>query len=291
MARIAVTGAPGFVGRHLIPLLVRDGHEVRGLARRGSAVSPVLDAIAMVRGDVRSLDEMRSVIEGCDMVIHLAASFSPRDDVPEITLIGTTNVVRASQESGIQRLVYLSCLGADAAAPPFYASKWRAENLVRSSGLSHVILRPSLALGRDDGLLGPLAQLIGSFPVIPIPGRGEHRLQPIDVDDLARCILISLTSDAMENELVSVGGSTFVTFRQLTDLVSGHLGISKSKLLVPRRWLPALSQMLPAPGCALYSPPRLDQFLQGGVSSPGIVPRMFGFQPASIVRRLDDYLA
>lgn len=291
MARIAVTGAPGFVGRHLIPLLLEDGHDVRGLARRGSAVPPQLGAIETVHGDVRSLDETRKVIEGRDLVVHLAASFSPWDDVEEINLVGTRNVVQASQELGVQRLIYLSCLGADAAAPPFYSSKWRAENLVRGSGLSHMILRPSLVLGPDDGILKPLAQVIQLFPVVPVPGRGQHRLQPIDVEDLARCILISLTSDAVENELVSVGGSIYVTLRQLIDLVSGHLGVLKPKLLVPYRWIPVAAQILPDPACALFSRPRLDQFRHGVVASPGIVPRMFGFEPVSIVQRLGQYLA
>jgi NADH dehydrogenase len=292
MAGVAITGAAGFVGSHVVPLLVREGFEVRGLARPGSDASSLAGTIEISRGDVRSLDRLRTLVDGCDYVIHLAASFSPLDDVGEIITAGTQNVVSAAREAGVKRLIYLSCLGADAAAEnAFFAAKWKDESAVRGSDLPYVILRPSLVMGRRDGVVQPLAQLIRTAPAIPIPGKGENRQQPIDVDDLARCVLISLTSNAVTNELVSVGGTLFLTIRQLVDLIAGQIGVSKPKLLIPYCFLPLIAPSLPDGSRDIFVQPRLAQFRHGVVASPGIVQREFGFEPSSVVQRLAHYLS
>ncbi len=290
--RIAVTGATGFVGRHLVPTLMAQGHEVRGLVQYSSDTSGLSDAVELIRGDVRSLDPVHSLLEGCDSVVHLAASFSPADDVAGIIAAGTQNLLAAAREAGVKRLVYLSCLGADAAAEALlYAAKWQAEMFVRASELPHVILRPSLIVGRGDGVTQPLAGLIRSLPAIPVPGNGQYRQQPIDVEDLCRCVQVALREDALTDETVSVGGPMFVTYRQLVDLISGALDIQKPKVLIPPTLLPAVSWLLPASARELLQQPRLAQFQHGVVASPGIVQRMFGFQPRSIVPRLSEYLA
>lgn len=292
MTRIAVTGVSGFVGRRVASLLVEEGHQVRGLARSALDTTGWPGTVELVRGDVRSLDTVRTLLDGCDGVVHLAGGFSSAADSAETITVGTRHVVTAARDAGSKRLVHLSCLGADAAADvPFYVAKWQAETVVRASGLAYTILRPSLVLGRGDGVLRPLSDLIRALPIVPIPGRGQHRQQPIDVEDLARCVLLTLTGEELIEEMVSVGGPMFVTLRQLVDLIAGQLDVCKPKLLVPPALLPVIARLLPAPARPLFAEPRLAQWRQGVVASPGIVPRMFGFEPRSIVRRLAEYLA
>lgn len=291
MARTAVTGATGFVGRQVVARLLREGNEVRALARFSSDTSRLTDAVEVVRGDVRGPEAVRALLKDCRSVVHLAPGFSSDDDVADISTSGTRAVIEAARNAGVERLVLMSCLGADAAASSFYAAKWKAEMLVRASDIPFTILRPSLVLGQGDGVLQPLAGLVRTLPVIPVPGKGQHRQQPIDVEDLARCVLVAMTEERLKDETVSVGGSIFVTFRQLVDLVSGQLGVIKPKVLVPSRLVPILAHALPAGGRALFLRPRLDQFKHSVVASPGIVQRTFGFEPRPIVPRLADYLA
>jgi len=186
----------------------------------------------------------------------------------------------------------LSGVGADAAAPsPFHAAKWKAETLVRSAPIPWSILRPSLVLGPGDGITGPLAGLLRCFPVVPIPGRGQERHQPIDVDDLVRCIVLAANGEAAENEMVSVGGPMFVPLRQLVDLVAGELHVTKGKLLLPKRLIPLFASVLPGGARGLFEGPRLAQLQTGVVASPLIVQREFGFEPAWITKTLPQYLA
>jgi nucleoside-diphosphate-sugar epimerase len=287
MARITVIGAAGFVGRHVVPLLLAEGHEIKTLDRHPSSEG----RIEAVPGDVRDPDTVRDALKDCETVVHLAAGMSTENGMKEIVTGGTQNVVTAAREASVQRIIFMSCLGAEAASTsPFFVAKWRAEQLVRSSELPFTILRPSLVVGRGDGVLEPLARLIKTLPIVPIAGGREVRFQPIDVEDLARCVQISIGSDDLQGESVSVGGPLFMTLRQLVDLVSDHLGVSKPKVLVPDASLAALSQILPSSMRVLFQEPRIEQLRSGVVASPGIVDRMFGFEPRSIVSRLAEYL-
>ena len=83
----------------------------------------------------------------------------------------------------------------------------------------------------------------------------------------------------------------FITFRQLVDLIAGELGLVATKALVPLRLLPVLTRFLPDAARALYAEPGVARFSHGVVASPGIVERMFGFEPTSVLPRLAEYLA
>lgn len=295
MARVGVTGASGFVGRELIPDLLDAGHEVRGLARHSpnhTGSRATIAGFSFMAEDVRDRSAVSRLVKECDFVIHLAASLSAEDSIEDIVIRSMEAVAGACKESGVRRLVFLSCQGADAAShSPFYAAKWKAEAILRGSGVPYTIIRSSLILGHDDGVVRPLANLIRAMPVVPVPGRGEHRQQPIDVQDVARCIVQAMQDTGLENETVGIGGPTFLTLRQLIDLVGGQLGLARPKLLIPPPVFASLMSSIPAVKRAtLFQGARLAQWEHGVVASPGAVQRVFGFEPASIVSRLPGYL-
>lgn len=295
MTQIAVTGVSGFVGRHLVPLLLREGQRVRGLARsspEGTGAAGTIEGFEFIPGDVRDASAVSHLLTGCEAVVHLAASFDRADDGAAINEEGTRTLVAAAKAAGITRLVFLSCQGADAAAPTaFQRSKWKAEVLIRGAGIPYTILRSSLIVGNGDGVVRPLADLILSWPAIPLPGDGQQRQQPIDVDDLCRCLVAALAGDALQDQTVAVGGPTFVTVGQLVDLISGELNVLKPKVHIPYRANSLVARALPVPARFLFLEPRLSQLQHGVVASPGIVERTFDFKPADVIQSLARYLA
>jgi NADH dehydrogenase len=293
--RVAVSGASGFVARHLIPLLLSDGHEVRGLARHAvedTGAGGTAAGFTFFPGDVRRREDAATLCDGCAALIHLAASFDPKDNIADINGRGTRTLVEAVRAAGVGKIVHLGCLGAEAASrSAFYRSKWRAEQLVRASEVPYTILLPSLVVGNGDGVVRPLAHLIRALPAIPLPGNRDARLQPIDVGDLCRCIVAALEGDRFNEAMLSIGGPMYLTLSELAELVAAEVGRNIPRVLVPHMLATAARRCLPASARALFAEARRAQFAHGVVASPGTVRRTFGFEPANIALRISRYLA
>ncbi len=148
-------------------------------------------------GDVTEPATLPAALVGVDAVVHLVAL--PRDwnggaDLLRVNLGGTENMLAAMQQAGVRRLVHLGALGvADREELNYAKSKARAETAVRASGLDWTILKPSLLFGPGDGFFNIVAGLVRvPVPLVPVPGNGMSRFQPIHVGDLARCARLAL---------------------------------------------------------------------------------------------------
>ena len=205
MSTILVTGASGFVGSHVVPSLLAGGppgRRARPDARRRARWSSARAARATsaqdveIRiGDVTRPGHARPGAWPASMrVVHLAAI--PRDfnggaDLRLVNTEGTRAVVAAMREAGVRRLVHMGAMGvADDPTLHYASSKAKAEALVRDSGLGWTILKPSLQFGEGDGFFNIIAGLVRLSPgVVPVPGDGDGRFQPIHVDDVAAVVV------------------------------------------------------------------------------------------------------
>ena len=286
MTTIAVSGGTGFIGSVLTTALKSEGHEVRILARNGAADAPG----TTIRGDVRDRSAVEKVLEGAEAVIHLAPGVAPVNQREDSVVVGAQTLCEVAASTGVRRLVYLSCQGADAGARQSYLlDTWRAETIVRSCGVTSIVLRSSLVLGRGSVLLTALSTMLRVLPVLPVPGRGDVRFQPIDVQDVAQCLMLAATDpeEISESHTVSLGGPEFLTYRQLADLLGAALQVDRPKLLVP----PAIAlRILPGRMSAPFSEPWLSLLTSGVVASPGVVQRYFNFQPASVIPTIGAYV-
>jgi len=250
---ILVTGASGFVGRHVVRALAARGDLVRALVR-DAAGAAVLDDVdcELARGDVTDPASLGEAVSECDSIVHLVAIIAGRPAAFEHVIAeGTANVVAAAKEADVRRIVHMSALGVGPATKdtvPYYRAKWTAEESVRGSGLGHAILRPSFVFGPDGGALPQFLRIARLAPVTPIVGEGTQCLQPVWVDDLARGVLLALDrSDTMEIEL---GGPDVVDWNELWERLKRALGTKRHSLHVPM-WLmrpqALLLERLPSP--------------------------------------------
>ena len=300
MSSILVTGASGFVGSHAIPELLAGGHRVVALVRTRTAGEVVLGRLSSVEranvevrtGDVTRPETIAPALEGVDSALHLAAiprDFSGGADLRLINTEGTRTVVRAMEAAGVRRLVHMSALGVTDDPTLHYASsKARAERIVGESSLDWTILKPSLQFGPRDGFFNIVADLVRMSPgVVPVPGSGLARFQPIHSADVARVARASLEHPEAIGQTFEFGGPRYWTYREIVAEVLAALG--KRRLIVP----------MPVPLIALVArtaefvrlpfPVASDQLRQLKLDNVGpldTVETQFGFRPREMAGQL-----
>ena len=234
---IAVVGATGFVGSHLVPYLVEKGHRVVAISRGGRRLAGWSDAVEPRAADVTE-GRFDEALDGADAVVHLVAI--PRETggrrFEQVNVDGTRRVVAAAERVGARRFVHLSVLGvADDPKLAYLHSKWRGEEAVRSSRLDWVILRPSLMFGTGDGFFRLIRTTLRwwSPGVVVIPGKGDARFQPLSVDDLAIGVEKILTESGRAGSVYELGGPAWLTYREIVDEVMWVTRMKRLKIGMP----------------------------------------------------------
>jgi uncharacterized protein YbjT (DUF2867 family) len=234
---ILVTGGTGFIGQHLVRQLVTQGYDVRILLRP-SLQSPNLPTGLPVQVAVSSLNDvrgLRAALKGINAVFHLAGTetLGIRSNLEGVDIDGTKSLASAAKEAGIDRLLYLSHLGADkASAFPVLKAKAIAESLITHSGLQSTIFRTAVVYGPNDHFTTLFSRIIKISPLaLLIPGNGSTLLQPIWVQDLVTCMIMALENPACANKTYQVGGGDSISFLDI-------LGIIMDKIKIHRRTIP-----------------------------------------------------
>jgi uncharacterized protein YbjT (DUF2867 family) len=300
MSTILVTGASGFVGRHMIPVLLAGGHRIVALVRTPTAGETVLGrltpeeraAVEWRIGDVTGPQDLPAAMAGVDSVLHLVAI--PRDwsrgaDMRRINTEGTRNVVEAMRVAGVARLVHMGALGVEDDPRLQYASsKAKAERLVRESGLDWTILRPSIQFGEGDGFFNIIANLVRMSPgLVPVPGDGRSRFQPIHVRDTARVARASFEDSSTIGESFDLGGPRYWTYREITGEVLAALGTRRLILPMP---VPIIRLVAGAAELVRFPfPVATDQLRQLRLDNTGpldLIPSRFGFEARDMAGQL-----
>jgi uncharacterized protein YbjT (DUF2867 family) len=242
---IAIVGATGFVGSHLVPHLVGAGHRVIAISRDGRRLTEWGDAVVARAADVATGTGVDEALAGAEAVVHLAAI--PRETsgrrFAEVNVRGTERVVAATERAGVGRFVHLSVLGvADDPKLAYLYSKWRGEQAVRASSLDWVVLRPSLMFGTGDGFFNLVKTTLRYWSpgIVAIPGKGDTRFQPLSVDDLAIGVEKSVTDAGRAGSVYELGGPEHLTYRQIVDAVMRATGMRRLKVGIP---IPVISAL------------------------------------------------
>jgi uncharacterized protein YbjT (DUF2867 family) len=245
---VAVVGASGFVGSHVVPHLARQGHRVRAVSRDGRRLPDWDEMVTAAAADIETGAGLEAALAGADALVHLAAI--PREQggrtFEEVNVRGVSRTLAAARAGGVRRVVHLSVLGASEDPGLRYLhSKWRGEQLVRDSGLEWVILRPSLLFGEGDGFFNLVKVTLTwwSPGVVAIPGDGSARFQPLSVDDLAIAVDRSLAEEERSGSVYELGGPDHVTYRQVVDRVMQVTGKRRLKLNMPIPLISALTSV------------------------------------------------
>jgi uncharacterized protein YbjT (DUF2867 family) len=232
---ILVTGASGFVGRHVVRELATSGTRVRAMVRtaRGASALEGIDC-ELVRGDVTDPASLRAASRGMRTIVHLVSIVEGSPATFErVMATGTGNLVEAARETAVRRIVLMSALGTGPGATvPYFRAKWAAEQAVSSSGVEHVVLRPSFVFGTDGGALPRFLRIARLAPVTPVIGPGTQRVQPIWVSDLVRAVALAVGVEET-GAPVELGGPEAVTWSEFWRRLKVALGTRRPAVHVP----------------------------------------------------------
>jgi len=243
-----VTGGSGFVGSYVVKELLRHGHTPVCLVRQARRLLdkvPLTDQsrIQTVPGTLARPDAVRRAVEGTDAVIHLVGIINetPRHSFRRVHIDGTRVVVDAAKAAGVRRFVHMSALGARPdAVSRYHLTKYEAEQVVRAGGLDWTVFRPSVIHGPESEFMQLVKVLArpklryGPIPAMPYFGRGEGKLQPVSVRDVAHCMAASIHMPETIGQTYSMGGPEVYDWKQLYALCSQAIsGKTRRQVSVP----------------------------------------------------------
>lgn len=235
---VTIFGGSGFVGRHLVRALARDGWRIRVAVRRpdlAGHLQPLgaVGQIHAVQANLRYRDSVARAVQGADAVVNLVGILaeSGRQSFQAVQAQGARIIAEEAARAGISNVVQLSAIGADAESPANYArSKAAGEAAVLAHIPGAVILRPSIVFGPEDQFFNRFARMAQFLPFLPLIGGGDTKFQPVFVGDVAAAAAKALAGEAKPG-IYELGGPDVRSFKALLEAI---LAIThRRRLLVP----------------------------------------------------------
>ncbi len=240
-ALATVFGGSGFVGRHTVRALVRNGYRVRAAVRRpdlAGHLQPMggVGQIHAVQANLRYPDSVARAVEGARIVVNLVGvlTSSGAQSFEAVHAEGARAVARAAKAAGAEHMIHVSAIGADAnSAGQYGRTKAAGEAAVLAEFPEAVILRPSIIFGPEDEFFNRFAAMSTQAPLLPLIGGGRTKFQPVYVGDVAAAIVAAAEGKARPGAVYELGGPEVQTFRKLLERTLAYAGRDRGFMPMP----------------------------------------------------------
>jgi uncharacterized protein YbjT (DUF2867 family) len=219
-----VTGAFGFTGKYISRMLLEQGKRVKTLTGHPERPNPFGARVEVAPFNFDNPSELTESLWGATTLYNTYWVRFPHGEVTFERAVENSRVlIGAAAEAGVRRLVHISITNASEASQIAYF-RWKGvlERAVAESGLSFAIVRPSLIFGTEDIIINNIAWLLRCYPVFPVLGKGDYRLQPVFVEDLAEIVLEA--GAETEDMVMDAVGPEVYTFDGMLRLIAEKIG-------------------------------------------------------------------
>ena len=235
---IAIFGAGGFLGKHLMRELTKLDYRIK-VATRNPYLKGYLKPlgspgqIELFKTNIFNPKDVKNILENCDLVINLVGILyeNKNQKFNEIHSEFPNMLSNLCNEIGIRNLVHVSALGIKEKHSSIYMqSKFKGEKNIQENFKPSVILRPSVVFGPEDKFFNTFASLAQFSPALPLIGGGKTKFAPIYVGDVAKAIVKALELNNSEPKIYELGGPENYSFKELMEILLNE--IKKKRLLI-----------------------------------------------------------
>ena len=233
---VLVTGATGYIGGRLVPLLLKAGYPVRVMVRDPIRLQgrSWLEQVEVVKGDVLEPDTLDQALEGIDMAYYLIHSMRGGDDFHERDIRAAQNFGAAAKGQHVQRIIYLGGLGdGSSELSQHLRSRQNTGEALRESGIPVTEFRAGIIVGSGSLSFEMIRYLTERVPIMICPRWIETRIQPLGIRETLEYLVSALDTPASSGEIIEIGGSEVITYRDMMFGYAEARGLRRYMIPVP----------------------------------------------------------
>jgi len=234
--RVAVTGAFGYSGRYIAQELLANNHEVLTLTNSTNRPNPFGTRIRAVPFHFDRSELLAESLRGIDVLINTYwVRFDHKLFTHTEAVANTRVLFDAAKCAAVRRIIHISITNPDIHSRlPYFRGKAELEQSLQSLGMSYCILRPTVLFGKEDVLINNIAWVLRRLPIFGVFGKGDYRMQPIYVGDLAKAVAKKV-AELQRSIVEAIGPETF-TYRELVKTIASVLGLKRAVIGIPPVW-------------------------------------------------------
>ena len=217
--KILLTGANGYIGKRLLPVLVEDGQQVVCLVRNKNRLDlpeKLKSKVDIITGDLSNSDSLKHIPEDIDAAYFLVHSMShTADNFEELETQIAENFSRRISKTNAKQVIYLGGISNDENLSKHLRSRLKVEKILKESGVNLTVLRAGIIIGEGSASFEIIRDLVEKLPLMIAPKWVNSRCQPIAIYDVVNYMRKVLGNRECYNRTFDIGGPDILTYKEM----------------------------------------------------------------------------